>query len=332
VDADADGQTTEIETEFLPAIAGEARGTIAAIAAGLDLLTAVLAGRNAQTARAYRSDYQDFAKFLGAESPSSAINELLAQRQGTANACVLAYRAHLADRKLAAATIGRRLAALRAAVKLGRQLGMVAWQLEVESPRSTGYRDTSGPGREGWKSVVESAIAAATTPKGRRDLSLARLMHDLALRRAEAVGLDLADVDLTRGTISIIGKGKTEKVPITLPGPTRAALADWIAARGSEPGPLFRRLDNARGAEPGRLSGRGVYDVVGGLGRKAKLSRKLRPHGLRHQGITRALDVTGGDVRSVRRFSRHAKVETLMVYDDNRQDLAGDVACAVAED
>ena len=40
--------------------------------------------------------------------------------------------------------------------------------------------------------------------------------------------------------------------------------------------------------------------------------------------------LTSGDVRSVRRFSRHAKLDTLMVYDDNRADLAGEIARRLA--
>ena len=300
--------------------------------AAVDLLAAALAGRNARTARAYRGDYDDFARFLACPSAGAALDTLISLPPGTANAAALAYRAHLVDRRLSASTVARRLAALRSAVKLARQLGRVAWSLEVESPRSQSYRDTAGPGRDGWRSIVEAARAASTTPKGRRDLALIRLMHDLALRRAESVALDLADVDLIRGVVMVVGKGKTQKVPITLPAPTRAALADWIAARGPDPGPLFRRLDNGSGPDGGRLTGRGVHKIVGELGRRAKLSRPVRPHGLRHQGITRALDATGGDVRAVRKFSRHSKVETLMVYDDNRADLAGDVARAVAED
>jgi integrase/recombinase XerC len=55
----------------------------------------------------------------------------------------------------------------------------------------------------------------------------------------------------------------------------------------------------------------------------------VRPHGLRHAAITAALDLTG-DLRAVQRFSRHKDVRTLTVYDDNRQDLGGDVARRVA--
>jgi len=51
---------------------------------------------------------------------------------------------------------------------------------------------------------------------------------------------------------------------------------------------------------------------------------------LRHAAITEALDITRGDVRAVQKFSRHRDLRTLTVYDDNRRDLAGEVAKLVA--
>jgi integrase len=67
------------------------------------------------------------------------------------------------------------------------------------------------------------------------------------------------------------------------------------------------------------------------LSAKAHLSRKARPHCLRHGGITRALEVSGGDVRGVQRLSRRAKLETLMRYDDNRRDDPGALAQRLAD-
>ena len=54
------------------------------------------------------------------------------------------------------------------------------------------------------------------------------------------------------------------------------------------------------------------------LSRLAGLTRECRFHGLRHEGITAALNATNGDVRTVRMFSGHAKLETLLRYDDQR--------------
>ena len=81
-----------------------------------------------------------------------------------------------------------------------------------------------------------------------------------------------------------------------------------------------------RGA--GRLTGAGLYDVVRKLGAKAGL--KVWPHGLRHSAITAALDLTGGNVRAVQKFSRHRDVRVIERYDDNRNDLAGQVARQLA--
>jgi integrase/recombinase XerC len=58
--------------------------------------------------------------------------------------------------------------------------------------------------------------------------------------------------------------------------------------------------------------------------------QSLTPHKLRHSAITAALDATGGDVRRVQRLSRQAKLETLQRYDDNRNDLQGEVTRTLA--
>src|SRR5262249_25113460 len=157
--------------------------------------------------------------------------------------------------------------------------------------------------------------------------ALLRLLYDLGLRRAEVVGLHLEDLDLAAGTVAVLGKGRTQKVMLTLPAATREALAAWRTVRGAWPGPLFTALDRAsRGP---RLSGMGLYLGVRELGERVGL--RVRPHGLRHAAITRALDLTGGDIHSVQKFSRHKDVRLIQRYDDNRQDLGGAVAQRLAE-
>jgi integrase/recombinase XerC len=306
-----------------------------------DVLGAFLAGRNPRTLKAYDGDLKDFARFLGL-SPRSAVVALLSAGHGPANAMALGYRVSLQGRGLSAATVARRLAALRSVVKLARQLGQVAWTLEVQSPRVQGYRDTRGPGDDGWKAMAtlarERAEAGRSLPV--RDRAILRLAHDLGLRVSELTGLDLADVeDGPEGSAAvwITGKGRSDRERLTLPGPTAAALDAWRQSRDDRPGPLFFRLDRGAGkaddaAPRTRLTDRAVRKLVGALGRKAGLSRPVRPHGLRHHAITRALDKTHGDVRSVQRFSRHADLRTLTVYDDRRRDAAGEVSRLVADD
>jgi integrase/recombinase XerC len=290
------------------------------------LVAVFLSGKSEQTLRAYGLDLQDFAAFLGMEDVNKAAEALLSRGHGAANELALSWRADLVDRGLTPATVNRRLAALRSLVKLARTLGMVPWSLELPGVRSAKYRETKGPGREGFRTVLNLAEADPTA-KGLRDRVILRLLWDLALRREEVVSLNVANVDLSANTLSILGKGRRERETLTLPPTTAAALGAWLAVRGRTPGPLVVNMD--RRTKGKRLTGAGLYHLIQALGRRAGLT--VRPHGVRHAAITEALEKTGGNVRAVQRFSRHRDLRTLTHYDDNRTDLAGEVAALVAE-
>ena len=89
-------------------------------------------------------------------------------------------------------------------------------------------------------------------------------------------------------------------------------------------------LNLKRRGEVQGLTGSGIYKRVLALAKRVGV--KTPPHGLRHTAITRALDLTGGNVRMVKGFSRHANLETLQVYDDARRDFFGQVARMVTKD
>src|SRR6266852_511596 len=291
-----------------------------------NLLTGFLSGRCERTLLAYRQDLEDFARFVNVAGAEAAADVLLQGGQVRANSLAVSYRAALVDSGLSAATVNRRLAALRSLVKLARTFGLVSWSLEVPNVKAQPYRDTRGPGREGFRQLLHELEHCSDRAKATRDRALLRLLYDLALRRSEAASLDVAHVSLEAKTMSILGKGRSERVALSLPEPTVGALRAWLELRGMEPGALFLNMDRARKGH--RLTGRSVARVVGALGRSIGI--RARPHGLRHAAITEALDITRGDVRAVQKFSRHRDLRTLTVYDDNRRDLAGEVAKLVA--
>lgn len=302
-----------------PAVTLPTRSTSRLVAAFLD-------GRNPRTLDAYRRDLEDFRAFLNVPTSNDAARVLLASGQGAANETALSYRAALLARKLAPATVNRRLAAVRSLVKLARLLGLVSWTLDVTSVKAERYRDTKGPGRVGVVRLF-GALEGCTTGKAVRDVAVLRLLYDLALRRGEVVSLDVADVDLDAGTVAVLGKGRTQRTKLTLPEPTKAALSNWLLLRGTTPGAFFPSFDRAKKGD--RLTGRSIARLVREIGELAGLGT-VRPHGLRHAAITEALALTRGDVRAVQRFSRHRDLRVLTVYDDNREDLGGEVARLVA--
>ncbi len=257
---------------------------------------------------------------------SEAAHLLLSRGHGNANA--LAWKASLQERRLQAATINRGLAALRSLVQLAMTLGIVPWKLEVQNVRAESYRDTRGPGRNGVRLLLDE-IERRKEKKAIRDLAALRLLYDLGLRRSEVVGLDVDDAGLEVGTVAILGKGRTQKTSLTLPGPTKEAIQQWLEARGMEPGPLFTNLDRA--AKGYRLTGTSLYRIVRRLGERVGL--KVRPHGLRHTAITEACKVAqanGMGLEEVLDFSRHRDVKVLMVYRDRERDVQGQLATLVA--
>lgn len=274
------------------------------------------------TRRAYDRDLADFARYLGA----SDLGALIGHGPGEANALALGYKAALLERGLSPQTINRRLAALRAVVKLARRAGLVSWGLEVDGEKSRPYRDTRGPGKAGYQRLLQG-LTGSGRPREIRDGAILHLLYDRALRRGEVARMDLEDLDLEAGTVTITGKGRREPETLALPAETVRALERWISARGEDPGPLFPNYDRA-GKGSGRLTGDGIYKMV--RVRAAAAGISTRPHGLRHAAITEALELTGGNLAAVQDFSRHAKPETLRLYDDNRKSRGAEVARMVA--
>ena len=88
--------------------------------------------------------------------------------------------------------------------------------------------------------------------------------------------------------------------------------------------PLFIALDHNYLGH--RLTGTAIYGIVSTIARSAGITKRMSPHRMRHSAITAALDATDGNVRKVQKLSRHKKLDTLMVYDDNRGNMQSQVS------
>jgi integrase/recombinase XerC len=310
-----------------------------------DVLQTWIAGRNPNTLKAYMRDLADFARFLfpDATTPAAgaAVEALLGFGHGGANQVVMRYAADLKERGLKSATIARRLSALKSMVKIGRRIGRITWALDVESPKVEAYRDTSGPGHDGYlamrgslERILQGGAQGKALAVAKRDYAIFRLTYTLGLRRGSVASVDLADLDLDidPAVIYLVEKRKTEKQKYSLPWQVRDAVNEWIAIRGKRPGALFTRLDPGANGELARMDGGSVNRIVKRIAKLAGLKRRVSAHGLRHQAVTRILELNNGNIREAQMFAGHAKPETTIRYDDNRKDVAGMVAQRLADD
>src|SRR4051812_30381891 len=214
------------------------------------------------------------ARSVYAPTAGKAVEWLLGGPEGLANVLVDGYRSEMSDRGLPVTTINRRPAALRSLVKLANTFGLVTWTLRVKNMPVQPYRDTCGPGRDGSRAMLDAA-GAQPGPKGLRDVALLRLLHDLGLRRSEAVRLDIEDVDLPGKRISLLSRGRSWKEPVALPEPdpgcpcrlargarlrTRSAVCQFRSGRQGPSSDRHRGLPHRR---PARRQGRPLGPTAG---------------------------------------------------------------------
>ncbi len=295
-------------------------GTSFGIQSSPDVLAQLLAEKRSPSTRiAYEKDTRLFFQWAANSEPTrDLVLEFLHLEQPDALALVLDYKAYVRDKGLADATINRRIAAIKSLVAMGRKLGACCYTLEdIKSEKVTPYRDTTGISPQAFKTAL--AIHDRETLEGKRNYAILVLLWANALRRNEIVQTNLDDFDPDNRTLRILGKGKgTQTETIDLSRPVCEALASWIAVHPCpEPNqPLFVSLKRDKGH---RLTGESLRYLVDQTCRNAGIKKRMSPHRIRHSSITAALDSSGGNVRKVKKLSRHSRIETLLIYDDNRQ-------------
>ena len=208
---------------------------------------------------------------------------------------------------------------------MARKLGKTTIDLnDIESIPSESYRDTRGISVEQFKSMLDAIDPS--TPIGVRDYAIMLLFWGNALRRGEIASANVEDFLPQQQKLMILGKGKRAKVAIDLSDSVNHALEEWLNFHPSrEPGqPLITSLShNCYGA---RIAGDSIYRIVQGYAEAAGITsgrqandRTMSPHRLRHSSITAFLDASDGNIRAAQALSRHSQMNTLTLYDDNRQ-------------
>lgn len=209
-----------------------------------------------------------------------------------------AIRAALGQR-YAPATANKMLSALRGVLRAAFRLG----QMEVDSyQQAVDVRNVKGDTRRAGRSLtadelneLHRACGRDSGPAGVRDAALIALTLSAGPRRAELVGLNLADLDQASGSLNVCGVGRSADRRIPLPDSALRPLQDWIALRGGGPGPLFCRVGKGAGGEVTleRLSSQAVYQILRRRARQAGV-RPFSPDDLRRSFLASLLDAGAG--------------------------------------
>lgn len=271
------------------------------------------------TKRAYRTAVHQFLGWLG---EVDGVDWTRPPRR-----TLRAYLAELDSRGLSRSTIGSRIAALRSFYRFCRRQGWVAgdpWAAIVTPRKSSrlprvmevddveqlldvipgsGGHAVGGPWVEGIPEALEL-----------RDRAIVECAYAAGLRISEISGARIADVDLARGEIRVMGKGRKERMGM-LGSPARDALDAYLrrgrpllAAAGDGAGDAL--FLSTRGTA---LGTRGVRLRIDRLVRRAGLPERTTPHTLRHSFASHMLE-GGADLRVVQELLGHSSLSTTQVY------------------
>jgi integrase/recombinase XerD len=263
-------------------------------------------GLSRNTLEAYRSDLLQFGRFLEARGAEAVL---------ASAADVSDFLVELAEGNgrppSSPATIHRKAACLRSFYRHLRREGLRDSDptASISSPRR-GRRLPKVLNRGEVTKLLSQP--KGTAPTSLRDRALLELMYACGLRASEAIGIEIADLDMEEAVLRARGKGSKERVvPVG-----RAALeAARIYLERGRPalvhdGIVAQLFVNFRG-EP--LTRQGLYKIVRRHAATAGLAERMSPHTLRHTFATHLL-AGGCDLRSVQEMLGHADVATTQLY------------------
>jgi site-specific recombinase XerD len=239
------------------------------------------------TRRSYRVDLEHFARWL--ESRRLRLEDLDVR-------ALTEYAAELGRgrSRLAPASIARRLAALRSFLRA--VLGPARVPDAALTPRRV-RRLPDPPGAAEIEQTLDGLDGDG--PLALRNRALVELVYSAGLRSAEAVVLDLGDVDFEQELVLVRGKGGKERVV-----PLGEEAAWWVA----------RYLEHAR---PQLAAGAENALFLSVRGRRLDTSTLRRisphPHRLRHAFATHLLE-GGADLRTIQELLGHSSLSTTQIY------------------
>jgi integrase/recombinase XerC len=157
---------------------------------------------------------------------------------------------------------------------------------------------------------LEVRVAEEPTALNFRDLAILEVLYGSGIRVSELCGLDIGDIDNSRNTLNVIGKGSKQRV-VPLGIPAMNALSNYLKNGRGEFANQLSQAAVFLGSRGKRIDQRTVRQVV--YEAMKAVGATMGPHGLRHSAATHLLE-GGADLRTVQEILGHASLATTQIY------------------
>jgi integrase/recombinase XerD len=278
---------------------------VAGVDAAVDAFVQYLAAERAaspHTVAAYARDCAAFAAFLDAKGVAdmTAVNA----------AHVVGYLDAARRRGLSARSCARVQAALR---------GLFRFLIRERTLQRDPTRDVRRPrtGRRLPRTLSPDEMGQLLEnrdggPLIQRNLAMLELVYACGLRVSEVVSLRVNQVNLEAGCVTVVGKGRKERV---VPMGTYARERVQAYLTEARPRILGRRLSPylflTRSGRP--MTRQAFWYLLRRRAFASGVDAACSPHGLRHAFATHLLE-RGADLRAVQTMLGHADISTTEIY------------------
>ena len=266
-------------------------------------------GLTDNTSFAYENDLSQLATFVEEEAGKERV---IPSWTNFSHQAMMRYLLNLQEKKYAATTRARKLAAARSFFKF-----LTAENIIKEDP--THNMESLNVGRSLPKPISLAQVRALleqptklSTPEAKRDEAMLQILYASGMRVSELISLNVEDVNIIDGDVRVFGKGRKERI---IPIHKQAATVIEQYVRDARPH-LARNKDekamflNRRGE---RLTRQGFWQILKQYAKLAGLTTAVTPHTLRHSFATHMLS-GGADLRAVQELLGHANISTTQVY------------------
>ena len=255
-------------------------------------------------------DFLDWQEQRGSDFNQSAVRD---------------YLVYLESVGYAPATLNQRLSAIRrfvaeAANRNLLSLGEAVGICRVRNVRQTGTPSATSLSRQKSEELINAPDGQTT--KGMRDRVLLALLVGCALRRREAVNLDVEDIQYESGRavlIRVVGQRGRIRRSVAIPDWIEEAIAQWLSVAQIKSGPLLRAVSRLGMIASSRLSAQTVFNTVQEYGKH--IGVVVRPHDLRRT-CARLCCPNDAGLDQIRMLLGHASLATTARYLSGRQNVS----------
>lgn len=254
------------------------------------------------TLSSYKTDLDKFKNFLEKNEKSVLVAD---------HFLILSFLSHLLDKGFSSKTVSRNISSLKSFYKYLISVEHLKTNpmLNIDSPKSGLFLPTTLTVEE-----TQQILDAPNEDRAieLRDKAMLYTLYATGMRISELISLNLHNINLTRGSVQVIGKGGKERL-IPLTDDSMKMIKKYLQdardklAKGKDHNNIFVSTHGKQ------ISRHSFWHRIKAYMKRVSVSKEVHPHTLRHAFATHMLN-NGADLRSVQLLLGHSDLATTQIY------------------